>query len=103
MNRIRIDVTDEDIRLGRKSDCRHCPVANALKRKFSHTSIKVTDSRVTIRDSYSPLIFTVYDTSLRLGKFIRSFDKGQKVSAGTYYITKFEVLMYTDKKDWSAK
>ena len=73
---MRIEVTAEDIRNGRKHDCQYCPVARAIARA---TGREVLTGRITcqIRSSYTPwrsviLPRVVFD-------FTESFDAGALV------------------------
>lgn len=69
-----VEVTLEDIRLGQKQNCQHCPVARALWRAMPIEGkfIFVGVWNVQLRDKEYPLPEVV-------SRFIRDFDSGKNV------------------------
>lgn len=71
-----IEVTAEDIRLGKRDHCYRCPIARAIARELkvplSRKYVEVTDKEVFLSDS--KFISTRANLSKRACKFIKDFD-----------------------------
>lgn len=71
-----IEVTAEDIRLGKRDHCYLCPIARAVARQlkipFSRKRVEVTEAFVYLNDPHS---FTkMAKLSRRAAKFVKDFD-----------------------------
>jgi len=80
-----IDVTDEDIRNGKKTDCYNCPIALAIKRAFDGSGYTLSAvSSYQIGFYISKGLFNNAPLEPRVTNFIRGFDTdgfmGNKIS-----------------------
>lgn len=69
--RLRVSVTAEDIRLGKRNDCDRCPAARALRRAG------ITRGWVGnywIGETVGGLGMSLCDSPIKVRKFIRAFD-----------------------------
>jgi hypothetical protein len=89
--RITLDITDKDIRLGRRENCQLCPAARAAKRLRLAPVVQVSEDGVYFY-SLSSGTLAVYDASKTLEKFIRRFDEGRPVKP----------LRVVLRKEWGA-
>ncbi len=66
---MRIDVTEEDIRMGVRGDCGYCPVARAIHRQ--------TGVEVAVENDGQAVVY-IFNRRIKLlpavGRFIRRFD-----------------------------
>lgn len=74
---MRVEVTREDIAHGERGNCEHCPVARALERATGSPCVHVGHSGMYAGKSDDSE--TVWDTPLRVLRFMDSFDKGKRV------------------------
>lgn len=76
---MRINVTDDDIKMGRKDNCRECPVALAIARDTNSYNVEVGGSYLILIDDYR---FDNSGNCLGLREvfdFVWEFDNGLEV------------------------
>lgn len=83
--KLRIKVTDEDIRLGRRQDCNRCPVARAAKRlvKAGLRGKVVVAGEIYIEGFPAVEVSTL---SGDLDRFIFKFDEGESVKPTEFIV-----------------
>ena len=69
---MKIEVTAEDIKNGKKLNCFWCPIALAVSRSANTPDCWVDNTRVEIRGM-------IYQLPREAGQFIVDFDKGARV------------------------
>jgi len=85
--RITLDITDKDIRLGRRENCQLCPAARAAKRLRLAPIVYVREDGVYFSD-VSRDTLAVYDVSKTLDQFIMRFDSRLPVRPRRIVLTK---------------
>ncbi len=75
---MKITVTEEDIKLGKRSSMAACPVALAIKRITKNTSVLIDERYVSWlqRDSIKLPSMVYKDTPADVQWFIKNFDDG---------------------------
>lgn len=73
---IEINVTQEDINKGIKSDCSKCPIALAANRVIPNGALAVGGASITYWNEKEAISILLPEIAL---KFIRDFDSGRKV------------------------
>jgi len=77
MSQIKVTVTQEDIDNGVRKKQSSCAIAKAIWREFTPTEVKVGLYGIAVNR-------TLYKTSTRARKFVKSFDKGKVVKPSTF-------------------
>ncbi len=85
-----IEVTDEDIALGRRGNSLQCPTANALSRYYgAFASVDASAARVySLNGSFQDV--RRFKTSADLSAMIEAYDKGADFAPGLYTLTPFK-------------
>lgn len=73
---IKFTVTEEDIRLGQKDSCVHCPIARALSRE--------TDRRIYVYQRFLSMGSEYYPLTIKIQEWIKRFDVGKPVKPTTF-------------------
>jgi hypothetical protein len=91
---VKITVTQEHINKGQQSNCKACPIALAVKEKYTDPEayILVTGSISVYLPNEGLLIYTL---PKKAAKFIESFDRGLSVKPFSFIARKVET--YADK------
>lgn len=94
--RAKIEVTAEDIRLGKRGECGSCPVARATKRALTAASglatlsVAAFPSTIEVSDVRDPdedfMGLGWFDPPLKASKFIWNFDAGKPVKPFSFYL-----------------
>lgn len=79
MKVVDVQVTAEDIAEGQRWDCRLCPVARALRRKYPYASVS------PLCVELKPGVFGF--PSRRMREFISKFDMGKRVEPSRFRLT----------------
>ena len=81
---MKINVTEEDIRMGLRYECSKCPIAIALKRAYKEERVAVSTVAFLIYHLSIPL-HTLDDDS-NIVSFIEDFDNGRPVKPFSFEI-----------------
>lgn len=77
-----IEVTSEDIRLGKRNNCWKCPIARAITRKLNvplvRQFVEVSPTIVFLEENRDNVLFRA-KLGIRAIRFIRRFDKKKEV------------------------
>lgn len=74
--RVRIEVTQNDIRKGKRGSCFNCPIARAVKRATGCKDVDVdSDGTISLENGE-----VVIPSSIKRERFIEKFDDKEKVS-----------------------
>jgi len=76
---LKVEVTAEDIKEGKRKSCTSCPIALAFRRALGHDEVKVGEI-------YTKIGKREYRTPKVAFQFITLFDKYQKVEPFTFYM-----------------
>ena len=78
---MKIEITDEDIRLGQACSCFSCPIARAVSRQFPDDFVMVNRCNIVVEsDNFEKV---VYPLSQEARKFVSDFDSGHPVAPFT--------------------
>ena len=99
---MRIEVTAEDIRNGRKHDCQYCPVARAIARATGKETLVGLRTCQIRSSSYTPWCWLILPFAVL--EFIESFDAGALVQPFDFELDlapwfRFEL----DRAPWSRR
>lgn len=75
--RVRVEVTQNDIRKGRRGDCANCPIARAVKRVTRVQNALVEDDGTISFSKRDNIV--IIPASEKRERFISKFDAGEKV------------------------
>ena len=82
-----VNVTEKDIEQGRKRNCRHCPIALAIRRKFPGDSTVVrVDRKIAFIWPTGGSYFAT-DLPRAARDFVVDFDSGRVVSPFTFNLS----------------
>jgi hypothetical protein len=80
-----IQVTKADIRAGICGDCHQCPVAQAIA-----NDLKVSRDDIFVAADHIKVLSVVYPTPVRVRRFVRKFDGGDKVEPFAFHLRRCE-------------
>lgn len=84
---MRIQVTQEHIDKGKRSDCYECPIALALNDAFPRTSLdRMLNTTKVFRDHFIVGGKGSYSHTRGMRKFVRNFDGGMRVKPFYFYM-----------------
>lgn len=70
--KLRVEVTADDIKRGKKNEPEHCPIARAIDRLYPGNEVSVNDDTAEIDDC-------TFSLPLIAERFVSRFDAGEKV------------------------
>lgn len=72
---MKINVTAEDIRLGKRGTPNSCPIARAIKRRLTNRDVWVSDSEVWVKVPFRRYV----DLPKEARDFVKDFDRSRDV------------------------
>lgn len=84
MSTLKVRVTRDDIRNGRKNDCARCPVARAVRR-LGYAKIAVCPSEILVNRPTQQ----TFRNPQKARRFINAFDAGKPVKPFTFMAREF--------------